>query len=104
MSIREKTNYLLFMIHCFQVSMLLCINYEQYCLMCFLSASQHYDKVFLLHFCKCDRNLAWRFCIKVCSKFLADYYIPICTNLLELMKSVDSHDSSSLLFMMKMMV
>jgi hypothetical protein len=43
MSIREKTNYLLFMIHCFQVSMLLCINYEQYCLMCFLSASQHYD-------------------------------------------------------------
>jgi hypothetical protein len=43
MSIREKTNYLLFMIHCFQVSMLLCINYEQYCLMSFLSASLHYD-------------------------------------------------------------
>ncbi len=37
-------------------------------------------------------------------KFLEDYYMPIYTHCWELMNSVVSHGSSSLLFVMKVMV
>jgi hypothetical protein len=42
------------------------------------------------------------FCIMICLKFQADYYVLILIKpLLELKKSASSPDSSSLLFMMK---
>jgi Na+-translocating ferredoxin:NAD+ oxidoreductase RnfD subunit len=40
----------------------------------------------------------------VCSSFWADYYMLIYTHCWELMNSVGSHDSLSLLFVMKVMV
>ncbi len=52
-------------------------------------------------FWKCDRNSGRRFCRMVCPKFWVGYYLLICTHHWELMKSVGSHDSLLMLFMMK---
>jgi hypothetical protein len=50
------------------------------------------------------RNSGCRFCIMVWLKFWADCYMPYYTHCQELKKSVGSHGTSSLLFVMKMMV
>ncbi len=54
-------------------------------------------------FQKCDRKSGCRFSRMVCPKVWADYCIVIHTHCQELMKSVGSHGSLSLLFMMKFM-
>jgi len=53
---------------------------------------------------KCNRNSTCRFCTIVCLKFLIDYFLLIHTHWWELMKSVSSHGSLSLLFVIKVMV
>ncbi len=55
-------------------------------------------------FQKWDRDSGCRFCITVCPKTWVDHYILIYTNHGRLMKSLGSHGSSSLLFVMKVMV
>ncbi len=56
-------------------------------------------------FQKCDRNLRKQiFCIMVCLNFWADYQIFIYSYHQEMMKSMGSHGSLSLQFMMKVMV
>ncbi len=55
-------------------------------------------------FWECDRNSGCRFCIMVCMKLLADYYLLIYTQCWVLMKSLGRHGSLSLLFVMKVMV
>jgi hypothetical protein len=55
--------------------------------------------------CKCCSGLSGLFHMpQNCSKFLADCYILIYTHCWELMKSVGTNGSLSLLFMMKVMV
>ncbi len=53
---------------------------------------------------KGNRNSGRRLCIMVCPSFWEGYYMLIYTHCWELMNSVGSHGSSSLLFMMKVMV
>jgi hypothetical protein len=55
-------------------------------------------------FLKGNKNSGRRLCIMVCPSFWEDYYMFIYTHCLELMNSVGSHGSSSLLFVMKVMV
>jgi hypothetical protein len=55
-------------------------------------------------FWKGNRNLGHRLCIMVCSSFWEDYYMLIFTHCWELMNSVGSHSSSSLPFVMKVMI
>ncbi len=55
-------------------------------------------------FRKGNRNSGRRLCIMVCPSFWEDYYMLIYTHCWELMNSVGSHGSSSLLFVMKVMV
>ncbi len=55
-------------------------------------------------FRKGNRNSACRLCIMVCPSFWEDYYLLIYTHYWELMNSVGSHGSSSLPFVMKVMV
>ncbi len=55
-------------------------------------------------FRKGNRNSGRRLCIMVCPSFWGDYYILIYTHCWELMNSVGSHGSSSLPFVMKVMV
>ncbi len=55
-------------------------------------------------FRKGNRNSGRRLCIMVCPSFWEDYYVLIYTHCWELMNSVGSHDSSSLPFVMKVMV
>ncbi len=55
-------------------------------------------------FRKGNRNLGRKLCIMVCPSFWEDYYLLIYTHCWELMNSVGSHGSSSLSFMMKVMV
>ncbi len=55
-------------------------------------------------FRKGNRNSGHRLFIMVCPSFWEDYYILIYTHCWELMNSVGSHGSSSLLFVMKVMV
>jgi hypothetical protein len=69
---------------------------------CLLSVTQHLDGVFL--FRKCKRNSGYRCFIVVFLKFWADHYILVCTLCYELMNSMGSHGSLSLLSMMKVMV
>ncbi len=49
-------------------------------------------------------NSGCRLCIMVCPSFWEDYYMLIYTHCWELMNSVGSHGSSSLPFVMKVMV
>jgi len=53
---------------------------------------------------KGNRNSGHRLCIMVCPSFWEDYYMLIYTHCWELMNSVGSHGSSSLPFVMKVMV
>jgi hypothetical protein len=55
-------------------------------------------------FWKGNRNSGHRLCIMVCPSFWEDYYMLIYTHCWELMNSVGSHGSSSLPFVMKVMV
>jgi hypothetical protein len=55
-------------------------------------------------FWKGNRNSGCRLCIMVCPSFWKDYYMLIYTHCWELMNSVGSHGSLSLLFVMKVMV
>ncbi len=55
-------------------------------------------------FRKGNRNSGHRLCIMGCPSFWEDYYMLIYTHCWELMNSVGSHGSSSLLFVMKVMV
>jgi hypothetical protein len=55
-------------------------------------------------FWKGNRNSGHRLCIMVCPSFGADYYMLIYTHCWEVMNSVGSHRSSSLPFVMKVMV
>ncbi len=55
-------------------------------------------------FQKGNRNSGCRLCIMVCPSFWEDYYTLIYTHCWELMNSVGSHGSLSLLFVMKVMV
>jgi hypothetical protein len=55
-------------------------------------------------FRKGNRNSGRRLCIMVCPSFWEDYYMLIYTHCWELMNSVGSHGSSSLPFVMKVMV
>jgi hypothetical protein len=55
-------------------------------------------------FRKGNRNSGHKLCIMVCPSFWADYYILIYTQCRELMNLVGSHGSSSLPFVMKVMV
>jgi hypothetical protein len=55
-------------------------------------------------FQKCFKNSLHRFCIMVCPEIRWIYYIFFYTYCWELMKSVGSHGSLSLLFVMKVMV
>ncbi len=55
-------------------------------------------------FQKGNRNSGCRLCIMVCPSFWEDYYMLIYTHCWELMNSVSSHGSSSLPFVMKVMI
>ncbi len=55
-------------------------------------------------FRKGNRNSGCRLCIMICPSFWEDYYMLIYTHCWELMNSVGSHGSSSLPFVMKVMV
>jgi hypothetical protein len=55
-------------------------------------------------FRKGNRNSGRRLCIMVCPSFWEDYYMLIYTHCWERMNSVGSHGSSSLPFVMKVMV
>ncbi len=55
-------------------------------------------------FQKGNRNSGRRLCIMVCPSFWEDYFMLIYTHCWELMNSVGSHGSLSLLFVMKVMV
>jgi hypothetical protein len=55
-------------------------------------------------FRKGNRNSGHRLCIMVCPSFWEDYYMLIYTHCWELMNSVGSHGSSSMPFVMKVMV
>ncbi len=55
-------------------------------------------------FQKGNRNSGRRLCIMVCPSFWEDYYMLIYTHCWELMNSVGSHGSLSLLFVMKVTV
>jgi hypothetical protein len=55
-------------------------------------------------FRKGNRNSGRRLCIMVCPSFWEDYYMLIYTHCWELMNSVGNHGSSSLPFVMKVMV
>jgi hypothetical protein len=84
-------------------------------MVCFLQAPRYF-RVFLLYslanitsesshcFRKGNRNSGCRLCIMVCPSFWEDYYMLIYPHCWELMNSVGSHGSSSLPFVMKVMV
>jgi len=55
-------------------------------------------------FWKCNRNSRHKLCIMVCPSSWEDYYMLIYTHCWELMNLVHSHSSSSLRFVMKVMV